>query len=104
MLPGMITTLTVVGDRLALVLDPTLLEQLRIDADTPLEVVTFVPLAGAGTASEGSTSAPVPQGIAGLPLPLGWSALAGAVVWPLESAMAKRVVQYVAVELGDVNW
>ncbi len=40
MLPGMITTLTVVGDRLALVLDPTLLEQLRIDADTPLEVET----------------------------------------------------------------
>ena len=40
MLPAMITTLTVVGDRLALVLDPTLLEQLRIDADTPLEVET----------------------------------------------------------------
>ena len=40
MLPGMITTLTVVGGRLALVLDPTLLEQLRIDADTPLEVET----------------------------------------------------------------
>ena len=69
--------------------------------DTAALEVAFVPLAGAGTASEGSTSAPVPHGMAS---PLGCVELAGSVVLPFASAIAKRVVQYVAVELGDVNW
>lgn len=36
----MARTLTVIGDNLGLIIDKPLLEQLRIDPDTPLEVET----------------------------------------------------------------
>lgn len=57
--------------------------------------------AGAAEARDGSTSAPTPQGIGS---PFVCFAFAGAVDFPVESAMVKRVVQYVAVDAGDVNW
>lgn len=63
--------------------------------------VTVVPLDGAGTAREGSTRAPVPHGMAS---PFGSVASLGGVVFPFASAMAKRVVQRVSGESGDVNW
>jgi hypothetical protein len=45
---------------------------------------------GAGTAVEGSTRAPTPQGM-GSP-ESGWVALGGGVVWPVEDAMENRPV------------
>lgn len=55
---------------------------------------TLVPFAGAGTACDGSTRLPIPQGIGGSPgLGLGWSAFAGGVVLPSAAAIVKRVVQ-----------
>lgn len=45
---------------------------------------------GGGTALEGSTRAPFPQGI---PSPSGWVGFGAGVVVPLASAMAKRPVQ-----------
>jgi len=45
---------------------------------------------GGGTAVEGSTRAPTPQGMSAPDS--GWVAFAGGVVWPEEEAMAKRVV------------
>ena len=57
---------------------------------------------GAATAVEGSTSAPVPQGMA---KPSGWEAFAGSVVLPSAPAMVKRVVQVRAETFaGEENW
>jgi hypothetical protein len=56
---------------------------------------------GAGTAVDGSVSAPVPQGIAS---PLGWFAFAGGTVAPVELAMANRVVHEWFWEAIEVNW
>ena len=56
---------------------------------------------GAATAVEGSTSAPVPHGMAS---PLGCVELAGSVVLPFASAIAKRVVQSTEDDAGVVNW
>ena len=47
------------------------------------------------------TIEPVPQEILS---PFGWVELVGGVVAPDASAIAKRVVQYVLLELGDLNW
>jgi len=55
---------------------------------------------GGGTALEGSTRAPVPQGIGSPP---GWFALAGGVVDPLDEVMVNRVVHVFSVEPVAVN-
>lgn len=52
-------------------------------------VVVAVVNTGAGTAVEGSTSAPVPHEIIA---PSGWVLLVGGVVAPVEEAIVKRVV------------
>jgi hypothetical protein len=75
------------------------------DAVEPAEgtaLEAWFALAGGGTAVEGSTSAPTPQGIASL-LP-GCVGLAGGVVSPFAEAMVKRVVQVLSGEPGAVNW
>lgn len=67
-------------------------------------VVMFLPpvrYEGAGTAVDGSVSAPVPQGIAS---PSGWVAFGGGVVAPDELAMANRPVHERFVEAGEENW
>ena len=56
---------------------------------------------GGGTALEGSTSAPVPQGMS---LPSGSVAFVGGVVLPFASAIAKRVVQSTVGDAEVVNW
>ena len=57
---------------------------------------------GAATAVEGSTSAPVPQGMAE---PSGWEAFARSVVMPSAPEMVKRVVQGRAeTSAGEENW
>lgn len=56
---------------------------------------------GAGTALDGSASAPVPQAIG---CPLGWTEFGGGTVAPVESAMANRPVQVRFGAAGDVNW
>lgn len=57
---------------------------------------------GAGTAVDGSVSAPVPQGIG---CPLGWFAFGGGTVAPVESAMANRPVHVRSVgAAGELNW
>jgi len=56
---------------------------------------------GAGTAVDGSVSAPNPQGIGS---PLGWTAFAGGTVAPVELAMANRPVHERFEEAADVNW
>ena len=58
------------------------------------------PLGGAGVASAGLASAPVPQGMAAPP---GCVGLVGGVVPPVASAMVNRVVQVRFVEAGEVN-
>jgi hypothetical protein len=55
---------------------------------------------GGGTALDGSTRAPLPQGIAS---PSGWVAFGGGVVAPVASAMAKRPVQRRSDALWE-NW
>jgi hypothetical protein len=55
---------------------------------------------GAGTAVDGSVSAPAPQGIAS---PLGWVGFAGGVVAPPGPAMAKRPVHERFWEVAEVN-
>jgi hypothetical protein len=52
-------------------------------------------------ASEGSVSAPVPQGMGE---PSGWVLLVGGVVVPSAAAMAKRPVQSMVGVFGLVNW
>lgn len=56
---------------------------------------------GGGLASAGLVSAPVPQGMAWPPGCVAWG---GGVVFPVVSAIAKRVVHRVVLEAGDVNW
>jgi len=57
---------------------------------------------GGGTAVDGSTSAPVPQGIG---CPLGWFAFGGGTVAPVELAMANRPVHVRFVgAAGELNW
>jgi len=57
---------------------------------------------GGGTAVDGLTSAPVPQGIA---CPLGWFAFDGGTVAPVELAMANRPVHVRFVgAAGELNW
>lgn len=59
------------------------------------------PRTGAGVALEGSTKAPVPQGIASPP---GCVAFSGSTVLPVASAIVKRVVHVMLVVEGSVNW
>jgi hypothetical protein len=78
------------------------------DADDASEaepggVEGFAPApAGGGTAVEGSTSAPTPQGIAAF-VP-GWLGFAGGVVAPVGDAIVKRVVHVLSAARGEVNW
>ena len=65
------------------------------------EVVLAVPRTGAGVALEGSTKAPVPQGIGSPP---GCVAFSGSTVLPLASTIVKRVVHVILVVEGSVNW
>lgn len=70
------------------------------DKDEPV-VLPPVMYDGAGTAFDGSASAPVPQGIC---CPLGWAAFGGGTVAPAASAMANRPVHVRFGEAGEVNW
>jgi len=65
----------------------------------PFEVV-LLPVGG-GTALDGSTRAPVPQGIF---WPSGWVGLGAGTVLPDASEMVKRPVHNLSVEAGEVNW
>jgi len=61
------------------------------EAATETEVASgAVPMGDSATAEEGFTRVPSPQGISA---PSGWVELGGGVVFPLASAIAKRVVQ-----------
>jgi hypothetical protein len=69
----------------------------------PVPVVVVLPVRydGAGTAVDGLTRAPVPQGIFS---PSGWVWLGAGTVAPVEVAMVKRPVQSLSGEEGEVNW
>lgn len=70
--------------------------ELAVVPSTPSPVM----YAGAGFAVEGSTSAPIPQGIAEC-VASGWTEFAGAVTAPVVEAIANRVVHCKA--LGSVE-
>lgn len=61
----------------------------------------LVPTVGGGLAWEGSSKAPIPQGMG---LPSGSVGLAGGTELPFASAMVKRVVHVKLGELGELNW
>lgn len=64
-------------------------------------VLPPVPIEGDGAAVEEPASVPIPQGIWS---PLGCVKFAAGVTLPFESAIAKRVVQVLSSEEGEVNW
>jgi len=78
-------------------------ETAELMPDGAAEDEEFVPdtPGGGGLAVEGSTSAPIPQGMGS---PLGCFSLAGSSVWPSGAVMMKRVVQVLTDVPGAVNW
>jgi len=77
------------------------LEGIKLEV-VAVELAPPPPIVGGGTAVEGSTRAPVPQGI-GAPV-LGCVDSVGGVLWPFLSAMVKRVVHDTLELKGLENW
>ena len=76
-----------------------------VESVAPVEPVEPEPrYVGAATAVEGSTRAPVPQGMGLLgSVEPGWSAFSGAVVLPSAAAIVKRVVQRMVLGAAGVE-
>jgi len=69
--------------------------EIEADDEAPLGDASPPPKLGAATAVEGSTRAPLPQGMASFEP--GWVALGGGTDWPLGEAIVKRVVHALSV-------
>lgn len=77
------------------------LDEMEETGRTELALALDPPIVGGATASEGSTRAPLPQGMGS---PLGCFASVGGVLCPVASAIVKRVVHIISGLNGLVNW